>query len=123
LVIGCGRAGQKKTYPVTGTVTWNGDPIPEGYIVFMPEDRTAAPESSTITAGTFRFRSTAGTKKVEISADRQVGERDPVMNTVARESYIPPWYNEETTLAAEVTPDGDNRFEFSLTDKKPAAAR
>ena len=36
--IGCGSDGKPRRVPVTGTVTYNGKPLPGGDVVFVPAD-------------------------------------------------------------------------------------
>ncbi|MCS7304108.1 MAG: hypothetical protein NZ602_03235 [Thermoguttaceae bacterium] len=110
---GCGQKGPQ-TYPVSGTVTFDGQPIPEGRISFVPEDGKAAPDSAPIVQGKFQFQVKAGRHRVEIVADRPTGKVDPVMGMAPRESYIPACYNSQTILRAEVTPQGPNQFTFEL---------
>ena len=113
--VGCGGDGK---YPVSGTVRWNGDPVPEGSIIFTPVDPSVGPDAGQIENGRFRFRASEGQKKVEIFADREIGKPDPVMNVVRREQYIPIRYNEETELTVEVTPQGPNDFQLDLVAKE-----
>ncbi|HUT57595.1 MAG TPA: hypothetical protein VNA25_07060 [Phycisphaerae bacterium] len=115
-VTGCGPSGPE-TYPVSGTVTWNGDPLPEGDIVFSPVDGSLAPDAGKIVAGKFEFQAQPGEKRVEIDATRESGEVDPVMHMAPRQAYIPSKYNSETTLKATVTAGGDNTFIFDLTEE------
>lgn len=110
---GCGPSGPE-TYPVSGTVTFNGARIPEGHIVFSPIDGSVAPDAGEIVNGQFRLRAKAGKKRVEIVADREIGKMDPVMHTVPRQSYIPVKYNTESILERDIVPDGDNKFVFEL---------
>jgi hypothetical protein len=119
---GCGRYGPA-TYAVTGTVTWNGAPLPDGSIVFMAADDKAAPAAGVIQGGTFAFAAQAGKKKVEIRAIREVGEVIPVMGVKARQSYIPAQYNSQTILTAEVLPGGPNQFAFDLKDTPKEESR
>jgi hypothetical protein len=116
---GCGPSGPT-TYPVSGTVTFNGEPIPTGYITFTPDDPTLAPESGPITDGKFSFRAREGGKTVKIEADRYVeGAQNPVMGMNPKYQYIPKKYNENSTLKEEVKPDDEsNKYTFTLTDKE-----
>ena len=116
LVAGCGPSGPE-TYPVSGTVTWNGDPLPEGDIVFSPVDGSIAPDAGKIVDGKFEFQAQPGEKRVEIDATRESGEVDPVMHMAPREAYIPSKYNSESILKATVTAGGDNAFTFELTEE------
>jgi hypothetical protein len=114
LAAGCSRDGK---YPVSGTVTWEGHPIPTGHITFTPVDPTIGPDAGKIDNGSFRFRASPGAKKVEVFADRPLGEPDPVMKVVAHEQYIPRRYNEQTELTAKVEAGGRNQFDFDLASR------
>jgi hypothetical protein len=113
---GCGV----RTYPVKGTVTFNGQPIPEGTINFLAEDGRIAPDSGRIFNGEYLVQVKAGRKKVEVYAHREVpGQQNiQVMGLRARESYIPLKYNVRSELRCEVTPQGPNEFNFDLKDDK-----
>jgi hypothetical protein len=117
LATGCGPTGPA-TYPVSGTATFNGEPLPDGYVTFVPEDPSVGPEGSPIANGKFSFRAREGNKKVKIEASRFVGPMNQVMGLTPKEQYIPAKYNVDTELTAEVTPDGDNDFTFELTDQE-----
>jgi len=115
LLAGC-SSGPEGTYPVSGTVTFNGEALPEGNIIFSAADGTGVPAAGEIRNGKFRLHVTPGKKTVAILATREFGEVDAVMGARQREMYIPKRYNDETTLTADVTPGGKNRFEFPLSD-------
>lgn len=113
---GCGPTGPK-LYPVAGTVTWNGQPLPEGDIVFAPASPGEVEDAGKVVAGKFAFQARPGAKKVKIMANRSEGPIDPQMGVAPRVQYIPPQFSsaEKTTLTAEVTENGKNEFEFTLT--------
>src|SRR5260221_9555454 len=111
---GCHR--EPPTYRVTGSVTWNGEPIPDGVINFIAEDMSIAPDSGKIVNGRYDARVKAGRKKIEVYAHREK-KLNTVMNQGAREGYIPAKYNALSTLIREVKADGENKFDFSLSDK------
>jgi hypothetical protein len=113
---GCGPTGPK-LYPVSGTVSWNGKPLPEGDIIFAPASPGELEDAGKIVAGKFAFQARPGAKKVKIMANRSEGPVDPQMGLAPRVQYIPPQYSsaEKTTLTAEVTENGKNEFEFTLT--------
>lgn len=115
LASGCGQSGPA-TYPVAGTVTFNGGPLTDGSIVFMSADNSVAPDAGMIRDGRFAFQSKPGKKKVEIRAVREVGKVIPAMGVAARESYLPAKYNSQTILTAEVVAGGANQFPFELKD-------
>ncbi|HEX2474109.1 MAG TPA: hypothetical protein VHK01_05160 [Lacipirellulaceae bacterium] len=112
-VAGC---SQSDLIPVTGTATWKGEPMPSGEAIFFPKDPGVAPSAGRIKDGKFEFLSKAGKMRVEIEAARYTGERDPVEGFLITELYIPARYNKQSELEVEVTPDGENHFEFKLTE-------
>jgi len=125
LLMGCRPAGPL-TYPVTGIVTLDEEPVERGEIIFTPEDRRIGPEFGEIINGKCRCRAKAGKQQVQITASHEVPgtQGQGFRGTSLIENYIPPQYNSATVLSVEVSPDGDNRFEFKLesgrrTSKQP----
>jgi hypothetical protein len=100
--------------PVSGTVTYNGQPVPDGSIVFMSADNHLTPDAGKVSGGQFTFSAKPGKKKVEIRAVREVGEVIREMGVKARQSYIPTKYNAETTLTADIVVGDKNQFTFDL---------
>lgn len=114
LFVGCGGDGK---YPVSGTVTWKGDPIPEdhnGHIMFMPVDPSIGPDACQIGAnGEFSLRASPGEKRVEILISRPKGKVVEAMGMAPEEMYVPRKYNEESELTATVKEES-NTFDFAL---------
>jgi len=113
-LFGCSQ--EAPTYRVTGSVTWNGEPIPNGVINFIAADDAVAPDTAKIVGGRYDARVKAGRKKIEVYADREK-KVNTVMNQGEREGYIPPKFNAQSKITREVTPRGENHFDFSLSDK------
>jgi hypothetical protein len=113
---GCGQSGPR-TYEGSGTVTFDGQPLPEGDILFHAAGNDVASDAGKIQNGQFKFRAKAGPKRVEILAAREVpGSMNPVMGPL-RENYIPAQYNTATTLTADVKEKGPNQFDYPLSKK------
>jgi hypothetical protein len=112
LVGGCQKASD--VVDVTGTVTWNGQPIPTGMIVLQPMDPQHAPAGCKIADGKFLLRTKPGKVRVQIEAVRTTAQRDPQSGAYLGEMYIPARYNTESELEAIITRDGENRFDFAL---------
>jgi hypothetical protein len=108
----CDAVGPKK-FKVTGTVTFDGQPVDSGEIIFVPEEKELAPDSGKIKKGSFTAQVTAGKKRVQIRASRLVPGMSNPMGPV-REDYIPARYNSQSELTAEVTPNGANHWNFPL---------
>lgn len=113
--IGCGDSQPSvKRYPVKGTVTYEGKPLPSGNIQFT-NTADGGVDGMKIENGAFNGQVQAGKRKVEITAMKEAASPMPgVKNEV---NYIPEKYNAKTTLEAEVKagPDGTNDFKFELT--------
>lgn len=103
---------------VTGTVTFDGKPVPDGQIIFVDAAGKQAPDAGKITDGKFAFKVTPGSKKVQVQASRMEklspGKKGAMGETEAPVSYIPARYDADTKLTAEVTDKGPNEFEFKL---------
>lgn len=114
---GCSGDGK---FPVRGTVTWEGDPIPNdhnGYVTLTPVDSSTPPDAGPITDSEFNLRATPGEKKVEILITRPDGEVVESMGAAPHAQYIPVRYNEETELTATVE-SKSNEFTFDLVPQK-----
>jgi hypothetical protein len=116
LLMACGCESKPQMYPVSGTVTFNGQPIAEGNIRFVPKDGSILEEVGEIRAGKFSFQSRPGPKRVEIFATREIPPPQPGMFG-AREDYIPRRYNAQSDLSATVVPDRPNNFSFPLVSE------
>lgn len=114
---GCEPSGPE-TVPVTGTVSFDGTPVAEGDIVFIPPDPTALSTAARISGGVYAMDATPGEKKVEIRATRIVPGKantdNPGSTEPAMEMFIPTKYNTETTLKQTVPPEG-GKIDFALT--------
>ncbi len=121
--LGCGSAPSgPKMIRVTGTVEFDGVPIEDGRILFRKTDSDGRAFSGVIKNGQYEVMSEAGRMAVVITASRLIpGKFDNSNGTPepVGEMYIPAQYNEATSLIAEVTPDGGNKFPFELKSQKP----
>jgi hypothetical protein len=104
---GCDGSGTK--IDIEGEVKLNGEPVADGDINFIPEDKKFGGEGGKITGGKYKMKARPGKNKVEIRATKEVqGKKVPSAAgpdtfETARESIIPKKYNEETTLTADVS--------------------
>jgi hypothetical protein len=110
LLVGCARP---ETVEVSGTVTWEGAPIANGDIIFASIDPHIPAAAGKISEGAFMFRCKPGKKRVEISSFRLSGKKTPQGRPIG-EMYIPNRYSSESELLTDVTPDGENKFDFAL---------
>jgi hypothetical protein len=114
LLISAG-CSQSDLLPVAGVVTLDGQAVEEGHITFFPESPTVAPNAGKIAGGKYHLLSKPGKMRVSIQAYRNTGKRDDE-GFIVSESYIPRRYNKQSELTVEVTQDGENHFDFNLTN-------
>jgi hypothetical protein len=126
--LAAGGCGGEKRVDVKGTVTFNGEPLPEGQIRFVPTTEAMGHVSSTkIVNGAYECMKknglVVGKYRVEITGYRyRAGVRpDPNVPPWAnKEQYLPEKYGRKTTIEFEV-PGGSGALtkDFELT-KQPS---
>jgi hypothetical protein len=118
MIVGCGSTGLD-THPVSGKVTFDGQPVPEGRILFRAVGGDPRAFSAEIKDGLYQLEAFSGKMTVEITASRPVpgkfDESNPGEKVPVGEMYIPARYNSRTELTADVA-TGKNQFDFSLTN-------
>jgi hypothetical protein len=113
---GCSQ--QPRLHVVSGSVTFDGQPIPEGDILFITPDGTRGPDPAKVASGKYELKTTAGKKRVEISASRiRPGGARGAGGEPVPEEYVPARYNTQSELTAEVQAAGKNIFDFELKSK------
>jgi len=103
---------------VQGTVSWEGKPLVEGVVRFVPLDGKGTTSSATVTSGAFQAKLAPGVYRVEFSSPKVTGHRkmydtpeSPVVDIV--DELIPPKYNIRSELTVEV-PLSEPVKEFQL---------
>ena len=111
--LGCGGAGEDLE-SVGGSVSFDGQPLVDGRILFVPPQSTAAPVMAPIEDGQFALQIPSGAYRVEIDASRVDPDQEGLDGLPAYVSYIPPRYNQQSELTAAITADGSNQLTFEL---------
>lgn len=106
---------------VSGEVTFDGQPLKDGVIRFVPSDGKTPTVSCSIVNGRYTGEVPLGPKKVEISASKVVGKRkmydtpdSPTVDKVAE--LLPPRYNVQSELSMTVKP-GKQEQRYDLKSK------
>ncbi len=102
--------------PVSGTVTLEDEPLTDGFLYFKTIE-TGALERLEITRGRFQGNVQVGKRRVEICANRPRTVVIDGANVEVPDNIIHPSFNIESTLTAEVTPEGPNQFTFAVRRK------
>jgi hypothetical protein len=119
---GCGDHGPQRVV-VSGVVTYNGKPVPDGAILFVPGTTSSGPTSGTaIVNGKYKADAHGGVPvgrhAIQIEAhryDKSVSSRYPEVG--AQIQYLPRKYNMDTRLDITIQPDSGNITKnFTLTD-------
>jgi hypothetical protein len=122
-LLGCGEDPYQgpQRYPLTGTVTFNGEPVDGGAISFIPQGGKENPTGGTITGGKYSVAedrgANAGKYRVEITWPKPTGKKVKSEDTgemvdVTAE-VIPPKYNTMSELTADVS-ETNTTFNFDL---------
>ena len=111
---GCGGSNADLS-SVTGTITLDGEPLSDAFVVFAPVNGGTTAYGRTDSSGYYEMMFTddemgawIGVNRVEIST----GDVGAAEEGGTREK-VPVTYNAETTLTADVQPGG-NTFDFQL---------
>ena len=113
--VGCGKSSSLEKAIVSGKVNYQGKPVNEGTIRFVPVKDTQGPAAgASIVDGSFTVTASGGvpvgTHRVEIigvqAAPAAPGPESPIAEMFGgrKREYIPEQYNRKSTL--EVTIDG-----------------
>ena len=123
--VGCTGAdgGRRK---VTGEISFDGEPLAGGWIYFRPLDKGPS-SAAEITDGSFEIPAekglTAGTYKVAIEYQQPTGRTKKVYTGEEIEEtkqVIPPEFNAQTKLTADIQASGANHLTFDLASDRAA---
>ena len=137
---GCGEPGgdDLPREPISGTVSFDGKPLANGTIQFQPASQAEGmaaggmvvdghfevPRGEGPVPGKYKVQidSLTGTVSVPVpglpaspEGDVMPGELKIPPKKMMQRRLIPPRYNSQTVLTAQVRPGGPNRYEFDLT--------
>lgn len=122
LVFGCAdRGSMPPSYPVSGKITVDGEPLADGAIEFEPADGKGGVYGGPIRGGKCDVMVAPGPKKVSIIGMKQQGAIGPDGNPMATQ-FLPPKYNSKTELTATIEPRS-NALSFDLSMAKQAAEK
>ena len=116
LLTGCNRSGGRVT--IHGKVTFDGTPLDEGGVTFIPSGGSGVSSGGAITAGAYTAEIMPGKYVVQITANRKTGRMLPVPPgeppLEEYEQYLPAKYNTQSTLSIDVEAKSKQDFSFPL---------
>jgi hypothetical protein len=121
LLAGCNSV-ENAGLPIKGSVSLKGQPLDQGTILFSPVDpNTPTSTGAPITNGKYEIPAlnglVPGMYEVRISSGEPgtvAEEPAPGESGPPAKDRIPPQYNVETTLRAEVKPGEENVFNYEI---------
>jgi hypothetical protein len=114
LLMGCGPKGSA-TYEVTGTVTYEGQPLERGAIELVPDNTKQRAVEARIAGGKYTIRAPEGEATVRIYATRVSGPFNKEMGAAPETQYLHDNYNARSKLRVKVSGSGENIHDFKLT--------
>lgn len=119
---GCGGEDGPTTYPVSGTVTYQGKPLTKGQIAFRPDTERGGSgpmQAGNIVDGKFTCEATEGPKRIEIYGSWKIpgefvtapdgsGKKFPKM------ASLPGKFNEMSKLTTTIKPTENTGVDFAL---------
>ena len=122
-VVGATGCGGKERAAVSGAVSFDGAPVDNGNITFVPVDGPANQSvGESIKNGKYAIAAdhgpSPGKYQVQITWDRVTGGKttDPDLKSNDTKQVLPDKFNKATTLAADIKA-GDNTVDFPLSSK------
>lgn len=116
---GCNHSSGREEAHVGGNVTFQGTPVETGRILFREMQGSQQAFSGEIKNGKFLLTTSPGKMRVEITASRPVPDKFDYSNgepTPVGEMYLPPKYNAESELTADISAGKKNSLQFDLTE-------
>jgi hypothetical protein len=119
---GC-AGGEAKRQAVSGTVKWQGKPLNQGSINFLPEDPALGTSGGALIKdgqysisanqgllpGRYKVTISSADPKKAVDPDADPGAPGPVYK-----DRVQPKYNIKTILTADVKAEGPNTFNFNV---------
>jgi flagellar hook assembly protein FlgD len=118
ILCGCSPAAKLQSAKVSGSVTLDDQPLPEGVIVFTKDGEI--PKELPIAQGRYEGNVYAGKNHIQFAVYREQRQRSatgPGADQPSLMNILPSKYNQESTESREVIVNGENHFDFALNSK------
>ena len=112
LTLTLSSCGKEKLYTVSGTVTYQGELIPDGSISFVPGNPKLSPQGATIRDGKYTAQVRKGTMTVKITGSRIDPKQKMLDGSPFWTDFVPEKYGSQSTLTVEITGDQTENFDL-----------
>lgn len=112
--VGCG--GNENLGRVAGTVTLDGEALPNAFIIFAPTSGGTTSYGRTDAEGKYEMMFSDNEKGAWLGENRvqiNTGDVDPTMSGAGSKEKVPAVYNQKSTLLVQVD-SGSNTHDFEL---------
>lgn len=113
MAVGCGSS-DPNLIPIRGTVSYQGKPLNDGFIRFVPSENSQAPvRVAPVVAGSYELAETRsllpGTYQIQIEGfeGSDIPASDPSQPGESRRQILPPQYNAKTKIEPLTVNSGD----------------
>lgn len=110
LFVGC--SGKEKTYTVSGTVTYQGERVPDGSISFVPADPKLSPQGASIKEGKYTAKVRKGTMTVRITGSKIDPKQKMLDGSPFWTDFVPEKYGSQSTLTVEIKGNQTENFDL-----------
>lgn len=116
-IVSAGCSNEPRQYEISGEVTYQGQPIAAGQIVFEDEPPSPGKWPGEIKDGRYKLKATAGPKLVRLSASKETGriiEGGMGAKMPERVDILPPKFNTQSSEKRTVEAKEPQTIDFNL---------
>ena len=112
LTLTLSSCGKEKLYTVSGTASYQGEPIPDGSISFVPSDPKLSPQGASIRDGKYTAQVRKGTMTVKITGSKIDPKQKMEDGSPFWTDFVPEKYSTQSTLTVEITGNQTENFDL-----------
>ena len=112
LTLTLSSCGKEKLYTVSGTVTYQGELVPDGSISFVPGDPKLSPQGASIRDGKYTAQVRKGTMTVKITGSKPDPKQKMLDGSPFWTDFVPEKYGAQSTLTVEIKGNQTENFDL-----------
>ena len=112
LTLTLSSCGKEKLYTVSGTVSYQGELVPDGSISFVPGDPKLSPQGASIRDGKYTAQVRKGTMTVKITGSKIDPKQKMEDGSPFWTDFVPEKYSTQSSLTVEITGNQTENFDL-----------
>ena len=112
LTLTLSSCGKEKLYKVSGTVTYQGELVPDGSISFVPGGPKLSPQGASISNGKYTAQVRKGTMTVKITGSKIDPKQKMFDGSPFWTDFVPEKYSTQSTLTVEIKGNQTENFDL-----------